>query len=264
VNIIPVFAHNPGPYTGAGNLTYLITGRVPVLIDAGVGHDAHLAAVHVALDGAPLASVVVTHAHPDHADGTPHLLARHPSARAYKFPWPDRDLIFGVAWGELHDGDRVPAGESELEVVHTPGHSPDHICLFDSASRTLFGADLLVLRSTVVIPASYGGSLAQYLASLERVTALDPARVLPAHGPAIESPVPLIRDYLAHREARERQIVAALAKGARTPDTIVPMIYTNLHPDLLAAAAESVLAHLIKLQDEGRASRDEDGWQLTA
>jgi glyoxylase-like metal-dependent hydrolase (beta-lactamase superfamily II) len=262
VDVIPLFAHNPGAYTGDGNWTYLITGRTPVLIDAGIGHDQHLVDVDAALDGATLGGLVVTHAHPDHADGTSAVLARHPAACAYKFPWPDRDALYPATWTFLHDRERIPAGDDQLEVVHTPGHAPDHVCLFHRPSRTLFGGDLLVLRSTVVIPATYGGSLQQYLASLERVAALEPARVMPAHGPVIDDPVAVIRDYIAHRAIRERQVTAALRSGARTPEEIVPSIYKNLHPDLLRAAAESVLAHLIKLREEGRAVQNDEGWKL--
>ena len=64
-----------------------------------------------------------------------------------------------------------------------------------------------------MIPAGRGGNLRDYLASLERLAALAPARIYPGHGPVIERPVELIGEYLEHRRMRDRQIVACLADG---------------------------------------------------
>jgi glyoxylase-like metal-dependent hydrolase (beta-lactamase superfamily II) len=149
-----------------------------------------------------------------------------------------------------------------LRVVTTPGHAPDHICLFDPASRTLFGGDLIVKGSTVMIPASAGGSLQDYLDSLQRVRALAPRRVLPAHGPPIDDPDALIAEYVAHRAQREEQVLAALASGARDPAAIVARVYVGLVPALVGAAEESVTAHLLKLESEGRVRRVGRGWLI--
>jgi hydroxyacylglutathione hydrolase len=111
-----------------------------------------------------------------------------------------------------------------------------------------------------VILASSGGSLSQYLHSLKRVLALEPARLLPAHGDPIDEPAPLIRRYIEHRRLRERQVLSALEAGIRTVDAIVERIYVGLAPPLIPMAHESVLAHLIKLQDDGLARRDGERW----
>jgi glyoxylase-like metal-dependent hydrolase (beta-lactamase superfamily II) len=256
-------AENPGPYTGAGgNNTYLLPGREPTLIDAGVGQPGHLAAIERALDGRDLARVIVTHIHSDHIQGLPALRERWPGLRACKLPWPERDAAYAPDWQALRDDEEVAAGDGQLRVVHTPGHSPDHICLWDAASRTLFGGDLLVQGGTVLIPASSGGRLVAYLAALARVAALSPSRVLPAHGPAIDDPAALIAQYIAHRQDRERQILDVLAHGAATVPTIVSRIYESLLPALEGAAAESVLAHLQKLQAERRVRQHEGTWAL--
>jgi glyoxylase-like metal-dependent hydrolase (beta-lactamase superfamily II) len=250
-------AGNPGPFTGEGNWTYLIPGDRPVLIDAGVGNPPHLEAI-AAASPAGLADIIVTHAHSDHSLGAPALLARWPSARLWKKPWPGRD---GEApWRPLAEGDMVTTGAGPLAVLNTPGHSPDHIALWHADSGTLFVGDLLVLGSTVFIPASDGGSLADYLASLTRLRALSPQRAWPAHGPVIEEPVALIDEYLAHRRQREAQVLEALAAGAGTVDAIAARIYPDLKPALVPMARESVLAHLVKLEDEQRAQRDRLLW----
>jgi len=258
--VIILTAFNPSPRTGAGNHTYLFTGPEPLLVDAGVGDPRHLEAIAAALGSTPLAQVVVTHNHADHASGVDALAARWPSAVFLKKPWPGRDDRHGVRWRPLEDGDLVRAGDVELTAVWTPGHAPDHLCLYDVARGELYGGDLLVRGGTVVIPASAGGSLAQYLASLERVRALAPVRVHPAHGPAIEDPAALIDEYVAHRELRESQVAAALASGDTTPAAITARVYPALDPALLDFAEDSVLAHLIKLEEEGRAWRGPNGW----
>lgn len=247
--------------TGSGNWTYLLSGPAPVLIDAGVGRPQHLDAL---AEHAPVgpAVVLVTHVHPDHASGAPAVAARWPAARFAKWPWPDRDSAVAVGWTPLAHGQRIETAAGPLEVVHTPGHSPDHVVFWHAASRIVFVGDLLVQGGTVVIPASHGGSLADYLASLARVAALQPVRALPAHGPVIDDPLALIDHYVAHRRQRERQVIDALAGGADTVAAIVARIYGGLAPALVPQAEDSVLAHLLKLADDGMATRDGAAWHL--
>lgn len=257
-------AGNPGTLTGAGNNTYLLGGPDCVLVDAGVGQASHLSALRAALDSrkATLDCVLVTHAHPDHASGSEALAAAWPDARFRKLPWPDRDRLLSVAWEPLTDGERTAAGRRTLVTIHTPGHSPDHASFWDELSGELFCGDLILAAGTVVIPASQGGDLHAYLASLERVLALGPRRLLPAHGPAIEAPEARIREYIEHRRMRDDQILAAIRSGCHSREAIVGRVYPGLAPALEGAAAESVLAHLIKLEGERRVSRTGDTWEL--
>jgi len=261
VNVVSLHAGNPGPMTGSGNWTYLLPGPAPVLIDAGVGHEAHLDALFAAAPSGP-ADVLVTHIHSDHSSGAPALAARAPHARLLKVLWPDRDGEVPVAWTAVTDGDDIQTGSGPLRVVHTPGHSPDHIVLLHAESGTAFTGDLLVQGSTVVIPALHGGVLADYLRSLERLTALGIRRALPAHGPPIEDPLALIAHYRAHRRQREQQILEALAHGPASIAAMAAGIYRGLAVALVPQAHESVLAHLVKLAAEGVAERVDDTWRL--
>jgi len=264
VEIALVPGCNPGPYTGDGNNTFLITGAVPTLVDAATGAPGHLAALEGALGGAALAQILVTHAHPDHADGCGALRRRFPRAVFRKLPWPERDRLQPVEFVELADGERVAAGDGHLLAIHTPGHAPDHLCFLDESSRTLFAGDLVIQGASVVIPVSRGGSLSRYLASLERIRALAPVRLLPAHGPEADEPDALLREHLEHRHRRERQIVDALAAGLREPDDVVDRLYGGIDARLRALARENVLAHLGKLGEEGRARAVGSGWELTS
>jgi glyoxylase-like metal-dependent hydrolase (beta-lactamase superfamily II) len=235
-------AENPSPWTGpTGNNTYLLKGAVPALVDAGVGNPDHIAAVARELGDASLARIVITHSHSDHVKGIPALLDRWPSA-----------TVVNVAPNSCRDGEAIEAGDTVLRALYTPGHAPDHFCFLDEATRDVYCGDLARLGGTVVIPASAGGNLVEYVASLDRLRALRPRRLLPGHGAIIEDPDALIAEYLAHRADRERQIVEALRAGHASPDAIVARIYDNLHPAVVRAAADSVLAHLIKLKRDGR------------
>ena len=169
-----------------------------------------------------LVRVLVTHGHPDHASGLPALRATWPSLEACKLP-----LRGESGWRALSDGESVHAGDRVLTVMHTPGHAPDHACFWDGERRHLYTGDMLILGTSVMIPFGRGGSLHDYLRSLERLAELKPERIFPGHGDVIDRPLEVIDGYLEHRQLRERQILECLAderhrsgcdrRGASTP-----------------------------------------------
>ena len=229
-------AENASEWTGpTGNNTYLFAGPSSMLIDAGIGVLEHVDAVARALNGAALDLLLITHGHIDHVAGVPALMAR----------WP-RVIVRGGPGKPLRDGETFD-GSVRLRALHTPGHSPDHFCFVDDQARDVYCGDLARMGGTIVIPATRGGDLAEYLASLRRVRELSPHRLLPAHGPIVDDPRTLIDEYIAHRAQREQQVQEALAAGCRTPEDIVARIYPYLSPRLREAARETVLAHLQKL-----------------
>jgi endoribonuclease LACTB2 len=242
-------ARNPSAWTGpTGNNTFLLTGAVPTLIDAGVGAPAHLDDITNALAGTALAAVLITHAHVDHASGVPAIVSRWPSVQVRQYP--------GIGTAPIR------AGDTELRPIHTPGHAPDHVCLFDVTSSDIYCGDLVRVGGTIVIPGSRGGNLRQYLESLRQVRALAPRRLLPGHGAIISEPAAVIDQYIRHREEREAQVLEALRAGRSTPEEISARVYGGLAAGLMAAAADTVLAHLVKLEEEGRASRTANRWTL--
>jgi glyoxylase-like metal-dependent hydrolase (beta-lactamase superfamily II) len=259
---IAIHAHNPGPMTGDGNWTWLLRGRVPTLIDAGTGDSRHLDGVAEALAGERIAQVLVTHAHGDHASGAPALSARFPGVRFRKMPWPGRDSKWPVAWDPIVPGELISAGDGQLEAVHTPGHAPDHLCFWDPHHRALYCGDLAQRGATIWIPFELRGDLSDYLASIDRVLALEPARLLPAHGEVIANPGLVLRRYIEHRLAREQQIVDAMREGARTADAITASVYRALSESMMPMARQGVLSHLAKLERDGRARRDGEAWHI--
>ncbi len=229
-------AGNASEWTGpTGNNTWLLPGREPALVDAGTGQPEHVEAVAAALNGVALARVLITHWHPDHVSGLPALRERWRKLVVVESPGPP-----------------VPAGDGFLEIIATPGHSPDHLCFYDREAGDVYCGDLVRREGSIVIPARKGGDLRAYLASLQRVRDLAPRRLLPGHGAIADDPIALIDRYVAHRAAREQQILKAMLDGARTVEEIVRRVYPALPASLSEAAADSVRAHLAKLRDDGR------------
>ena len=251
------------PYAQGAVHAYLLHGEVPTLIDAPSAADAFLDELDQALTTAgdgPLAQVIVTHAHPDHIDGAVAVHARWPAAAFRKrAPLPDHD---GIAWQAIEREPMLPAGDSQLWVLRTPGHAADHSCLFDVHSGTLFGGDLAINGSSVAIPADRGGNIREYLASLRAVLELQPRVILPSHGEPILQPASLLRGYISHRLTREQQVLECLAAGITTADAIVERLYAAVADALKPAARQNVVAHLRKLEEDGRVQSAGDHWHL--
>jgi glyoxylase-like metal-dependent hydrolase (beta-lactamase superfamily II) len=239
-----VLAPNPGPMTLEGTNTWIVGGDPAVVIDPGPDDAGHLEAVRS--EAGQVGAILLTHRHPDHAPGAA-ALARACGAPVYAWrPDPGES--------PLRAGQEISAGGGlTLVAVHTPGHTPDHVVFFVPSLGALFTGDAVLGRGTSVIDPPEG-DLVAYLRSLDAMAALDPRTIYPGHGPAVWSAAEKIAEYRAHREERERQVLDALAPGARTPEEIVETVYAEYPPDVHALAARSVLAHLLKLEREGRAA----------
>jgi ribonuclease/clavin/mitogillin len=154
----------------------------------------------------------------------------------------------------VRDGDRIGA----WDVLHTPGHAPGHICLFDPERRTLIAGDMVANGSTILIPPEDGGDMAAYLDQLRRLDALDATTVLPAHGEPIDDPHALFAYYIKHRLMREEKVLAAwnarraaLGREPTIPE-IVPTAYDDTPMHLWPIARSAAEAHIIKLRNEKR------------
>ena len=227
--------------------TWLIDGAEPALVDAGLTIPDGVDDIAQRLGGRMLARLLITHGHPDHVSAVDAIRARWPRVIAAR--WRDEAH---ESWYLLGDGEVIPAGDGTLTVLHTPGHAPDHVCFWDGAGRALYTGDMLIQGTTVMVPGGRGGHLRSYLASLERLAALNPLKAYPGHGPVIENPAALVDEYLEHRRLREQQVIACLNDGVTTADELVARIYPELAGPLRLAAKLTVTAHLEKLREEGR------------
>jgi glyoxylase-like metal-dependent hydrolase (beta-lactamase superfamily II) len=222
-----LIAPNPGPMTLEGTNTYLV-GRDPaVVIDPGPDDPGHVEAIRGAAEArGGIGTVLLTHGHSDHS-GAVEALGIEPAA--------------------VEDGKTV-AG---LEAIATPGHAADHFCFL--LGTACFTGDLILgLGSTIVGPREFGGSLLDYMRSLERLQQLDLEVLYPGHGLEIHDPQAKIAEYIEHRMMRERRLVAALDRGERSRAALLAEVWDDVPEQLRGAAAVAMQAHLEKLQDEGR------------
>lgn len=286
-----VVAKNPNPFTFTGTGVYLVGRGEVAVIDPGPTLDEHLDAVLAALGpDEAITRVLVTHTHTDHTAAVPALVART-GATTYGFgphgPVPEVDPMeqvrfdehftdeeraeFQKQWDETPDelrregpdttfvpdvavghGDRIEGPGWTLDVVHTPGHTSNHVCFALVEERALFTGDHVMGWATSVISPP-DGDLFDYLESLRLLLDRDDAVYWPTHGPAITEPKPYVEAFLEHRLDRERQIVDALTAGPATIKDLVPAMYHDVDKRLWRAAANSVYAHLLALHRAGRA-----------
>ncbi|HEX5570822.1 MAG TPA: MBL fold metallo-hydrolase [Ktedonobacterales bacterium] len=257
-NVSVMLAPNPSPMTGPGTNTYLVSGADGcVVIDPGPEIESHLVAVAEAARARGGArALLVTHGHPDHVEGAARLraLTGAPIWAYSRTGVPDADA-------ELADGALVSLGDQRLRALFTPGHRFDHLCFLLEGAGIIFAGDLVAGMGTVVI-APPQGDLSDYLTSLRQLLALtsdDLRLIAPGHGPIREDTRELLEGYIAHRQQREEQLLAALAAGERPAGQrvaeLVARIYTDVAPGLWPVAAYSTLAGLLKLEREGRVER---------
>lgn len=238
-----VLAPNPSPMTLDGTRTFLVGRERPVVIDPGPADPAHLAALEEALGGRVPAAILLTHAHPDHAEGAGELARRTGAgvrmARGALRPLPDAGV---ERW--IGDGDEVETDAGVVRAVATPGHAPEHLAFLWSGA--LFVGDLLMGEGDTTLVSPPEGDLAAYLRSLDRVEGLGASVLFPSHGPPIERVPETLERYREHRRVRIRQVEEALRRSPdASADALVDLVYgAGLHPGLREAARGSLAAIL--------------------
>lgn len=257
-----VVAPNPSPMTHKGTNSYIVGRGAVAVIDPGPADPAHLAALMAALGpGERVSHIFVTHAHRDHSALAPALAAATGApVLAFGDAEAGRSTLMadlarreGPTGGEgadpgfqpdltLADGQTVTGADWSLRALHTPGHFGNHLCL--ALGDLVFSGDHVMGWSTSVV-APPDGDMGAYMASLARLDAEAPARLLPGHGEPIDAPAARIAELAAHRRAREAAILAALSDGPATAEALARRIYLDTPEALMAAASRNVFAHLI-------------------
>ena len=239
MNIRSITAPNPGPFTLDGTRTYLIGDHA--VLDPGPAVEPHIDAIRAAMPG--LRTIFITHRHADHAPAA-EPLKKATGARivAPRNVLDDALVDVRVAGGEVVEG---------LEVIATPGHTNEHVCYLTPDGDLFTGDPILGTGTTAIFPPD--GHMGDYIRSLQTLRARSPRRIFPAHGPVRDDAVALIDEYIAHRLERESQVLEALSRGPSSIAEMRAVIYPDLDPRLEKAAEIQISAHLIKLEEEGRA-----------
>ncbi|NRQ34156.1 MBL fold metallo-hydrolase [Nonomuraea sp. NN258] len=236
-----LLAPNPSAMTLDGTNTWVVgAGEEVVVVDPGPDDESHLRRLRDHLGARRVTEVLLTHGHIDHSGGAKRF------AELVGAPVRALDPRHRLGSEGLADGDVVTAGDVEIHVYGTPGHSFDSLCFWLPADLAMLTGDTVLGRGTTVI--ADDGDLGDYLRSLDRLRAaaesLGALALLPGHGPVLNDPIAALDGYLAHRRQRLDQIRAARARGARTPREIVEIVYADVDVSLWPAAEMSVRAQL--------------------
>jgi glyoxylase-like metal-dependent hydrolase (beta-lactamase superfamily II) len=254
VGVWRLVAPNPSLMTGPGTNTYLLGSDAVAVIDPGPAITTHIENIIEKSTGS-IRWILVTHTHPDHSPGV-QALAAATGAEVLGMPAPDgehQDRTF-IATRVLGDGEVLATDEFQLQAVHTPGHASNHLCYLHRQHKLLFTGDHVIDGSTVVIDPP-DGNMRDYIESLRRCKALNVAALAPGHGDVINDPQRALDWIIAHRLEREAKVLAAMrAHPGLTTHELVPYVYPDIAPQLHVWAERSLLAHVLKLHDEGPGS----------
>lgn len=262
-----VIAENPGPFTYLGTGTYIVGQGEVAVIDPGPDLPQHLEAILAATAGERITAIVITHHHSDHSPLAGPLKART-GATVYGCALtaqvehdPDEVRLEAEADTGFSpdvstcDGGRIAGPGWTLEAIPTPGHTSNHVAYALLEENALFTGDHVMGWSTTVITPP-DGDMTDYMESLERIRARGFSTLWPTHGPPVREVAPFLDAYVAHRRAREGQILQALQAGPARIAELVPQLYADVDPRLHPAAARSMLAHMIDLVRRGRIRTD--------
>ena len=185
-------------------------------------------------------------------------------AKLFGRPAPDgarQDTTFVPDW-ILSDGDRLSVDAIEIEAIQTPGHASNHVCYRLLDLDWVFTGDHVIDGSTVVIDPP-DGNMKHYLQSLSRLKDLQCATLAPGHGDLIGDPERAIDWIIEHRLEREAKVLKATGENPHlTARQLVPHVYEDVDQKLYGWAERSLLAHLLKLEDDGVAVQLDEHWSL--
>ena len=249
--ITKITAPNGGVFTGQGTNTYLIGQEDITLVDPGPNIKEHIQAI-LKRGAGKIKRILVTHTHTDHSP------AALPISKELNIPmfgrlidreseWEDETFIPDTV---LSHGDLIATKEYSLETIHTPGHASNHLCFYLEKHKCLLTGDHIMDGSTVVI-APPDGNMTEYINSLKLLEDYDIDYFAPGHGNYMEEPSKTIQSIIRHRLSRESKVLRCVNKNKNSNlDELLPLVYDDVPEMLHPIARMSLLAHLIKLQDE--------------
>lgn len=263
-SIVRIVAGNPSKFTLQGTNTYLVgTGDKRILIDTGEGKPVWAERLRQVLEEekASIDTVLLTHWHHDHVGGVAQVRELQPNVQIRKFVSPSGHG--DAAWGTIKDEEVIKCEGASLKAVYSPGHTDDHVGFVLEGDGALFAGDNVLGHGTAVFE-----DLAEYMASLKKMAGAVDGRLYPAHGDWVENGKAKVREYIEHRQQREREVIEVLGrprddgKQGWGSMELVKVIYVA-YPEALHVPAEGSLKHVLKkLQGEGKVKEEGGRWFL--
>lgn len=283
----------PQPYPP--NVFLIRDGGEAAIIDAGFGDDESFnkrTEMLRKLGAEKLKYIIITHHHYDHSSGAHRLreatgaqivvhadeetLLKNPPSDTGDMEIPEdqkeareraKQWIAEAAKAtpdiRVREGDVLEVGALHLRCVHAPGHTAGHLCIVLEEDSVLFAGDNVLGVGTAAIAPPPHGDMAEYIRSLRKMQALDADLLAPGHGPAVKEPSRKIQELIDHRQQREDQIAALIAQGKDSVQSLLKAIYPELDKRLNGMATGQILAHLHKLQSEGKLRLEGKGADTT-
>ena len=259
-----ITANNGGVFTGNGTNTYLIGNDDITLIDPGPNDSDHIDKI-LALGGDKIKRILVTHTHTDHSP------AALPISKKLNIPMFGRLVDRDSEWEDetfvpdtvLSHGDTISTNEYTLETIHTPGHASNHLCFYLKDQKCLLTGDHIMDGSTVVI-APPDGNMTEYIESLKLLESYDIDYFAPGHGEFMQEPSKTIQSIIRHRLSRESKVLRCIENNKdQDIDELLLSVYDDV-PDILHPIARmSLLAHLIKLEGDGKILQTDNTYSLS-
>ena len=254
-----ITANNGGVFTGNGTNAYLIGHEDITLVDPGPNSPEHID--RILLEGGDkIKRILVTHTHTDHSP------AALPISKKLNIPMFGRLVDRESKWEDetfkpdtvLNHGDIISTDEYTLETIHTPGHASNHLCFYLEKYKCLLTGDHIMDGSTVVI-APPDGNMTEYINSLKLLEQYDISYFAPGHGNFMQEPSKTIQSIIRHRLSRESKVLRCIEKNKQSNlDELLPLVYNDVPEMLHPIARMSLLAHIIKLEDDGKIKNQEN------
>ena len=273
-DLVVITANNASPMTFTGTRSYILGTDNLIVIDPGPENNQHFKSIMDYVGKRKVTDIIITHSHVDHSPLSRRLknetgasiigFGSADEARTSFMKKLSSSLDLGGEEGidqdltldeKVIDKQMLKKNDYTIEVIHTPGHLSNHICLSIKENKALFSGDHVMGWATTLISPP-DGDLGSFMKSLEKLSKRDEQIYYPGHGKPVKDPKQMVLAQIAHRRDREMQILSSITKISRTPAEIVEEVYIGLNPMLKPAAVRNVLAHLIDLYEREKVSVD--------
>ena len=273
-DLVVITANNASPMTFTGTRSYILGTDNLIVIDPGPENNQHFKSIMDYVGKRKVTDIIITHSHVDHSPLSRRLknetgasiigFGSADEARTSFMKKLSSSLDLGGEEGidkdltldeKVIDKQLLKKNDYTIEVIHTPGHLSNHICLSIKEKKALFSGDHVMGWATTLISPP-DGDLGSFMKSLEKLSKRDEQVYYPGHGKPVKDPKQMVLAQITHRRDREIQILKSISQIPRTPAEIVEEVYVGLNPMLKPAAVRNVLAHLIDLYEREKVSVD--------